>query len=121
MPRVRRTARTDSPASVKELDFTPRGEVFPSPVDWRDQFLYELMIDRFDDGKSHPPYDARRAKSQKPLDPKDGKIFQGGTLKGITRRLNYLRDMGVTGLWITSPLKNRQDDKASYHGYGAQD
>jgi|GEM_PF-2516441 len=34
--------------SVKELDFTSQGKVFPSPHDWRDVFIYFLLVDRFD-------------------------------------------------------------------------
>ena len=26
----------------------PQGEVFPSPCDWRDEFIYFLLVDRFD-------------------------------------------------------------------------
>ena len=50
------------PASVSEIDFTPRGQVFPSPLDWRDQFIYQLLIDRFDDGRPDAPaYDPQTA------------------------------------------------------------
>ena len=45
------------PRSVEEIDFTPRGPVFPSPVDWRDQFIYQLLVDRFDDASDQPPFD----------------------------------------------------------------
>jgi hypothetical protein len=53
---------TTAPASIQELDFKPRGKVFPSPRDWRDAFIYQLLVDRFDDGKDYPPYDADNAK-----------------------------------------------------------
>jgi len=44
--------------SVKELDFSPQGEVFPSPRDWRDGFIYFLLVDRFDNNQENlPPYD----------------------------------------------------------------
>lgn len=111
--------RTSSPRSVKQLDLRPRRPVHPSPVDWRDQILYELMIDRFDDGRDHPPYDPKTTKRGR--DPEQGVRFQGGTLRGITHRLDYLQGLGVTALWITPPLKNRPNDPGSYHGYGAQD
>ena len=48
--------------SIKKLDFHPRGRVFPSPVDWREQVIYQLVIDRFDDGRDHPRYDPKSAK-----------------------------------------------------------
>ena len=108
------------PSSVNDIDFTPRGPVFPSPVDWRDQFIYSLLIDRFDDGKDHPPYDPATA----PRGNRDrGRAhhFQGGTLKGVTRRLDYIKGLGCTAVWISPPFKQRQDDPTSYHGYGIQD
>ena len=39
--------------AANELDFAPVGKVFPSPIDWRDQVMYQLLIDRFDDGKDY--------------------------------------------------------------------
>jgi glycosidase len=116
---TRKSARHPHLTSVKQLDFTPRGKVFPSPADWRDQVIYQVLIDRFDDGKSHPPYNPRKATHGR--DAREGSRFQGGTLRGITRRLDYIRELGANSIWITPPLKNRLDDEASYHGYGAQD
>ena len=43
------TLMTQSPRSVAELDFKPLQDVFPSPRDWRDHVIYQLLIDRFDD------------------------------------------------------------------------
>src|SRR3954469_21201854 len=111
------TAR--APRSVRGLDFAPRGEVLPSPADWRDLVFYQLLVDRFDDNRDHPPYDP--APARRGRDVKQGAVFQGGNLKGITRRLDYLKNLGCTAIWITSPLKNRPGDPTSYHGYGAQD
>jgi glycosidase len=37
------------------------------------------------------------------------------------RRLDYLKGLGVTAIWMTPPLKGRPNDPGSYHGYGAQD
>src|SRR5215218_8507664 len=108
------------PSSVSEIDFAPRGPMFPSPVDWRDQFIYQLLIDRFDDNKEHPPFDPNST-------PRGGRDrsrayhFQGGTLKGVTRRLDYIKGLGCTAVWISPPFKQRQDDPTSYHGYGIQD
>jgi glycosidase len=115
----RKVAAEGRLTSVEQLDFTPRNKVFPSPDDWRDQVVYQLLIDRFDDAKNHPPYNPKREKRGR--DPKEGQRFQGGKIRGITRRLDYIRGLGCTTIWISPPLKNRLDDEASYHGYGAQD
>jgi glycosidase len=105
--------------SAGDLDFTPVGKVFPSPIDWRDQVMYQLLIDRFDDGKEYPPYDPNTTKRGR--DDKQACIFQGGKIKGITRRLDYLKNMGITAIWISPPFKNRQDDPNACHGYAIQD
>ncbi|MDP9174118.1 MAG: alpha-amylase family glycosyl hydrolase [Planctomycetota bacterium] len=108
-----------SPRSVRELDFGPRGDVFPSPVDWRDQFMYQLLLDRFDDNKDAPPY--KPESTPRGRDVKQSWIFQGGNLKGVTRRLDYIKNLGCTTIWISPPFKQRQDDGGSYHGYAIQD
>lgn len=113
--------------SVGDLTFEPRGAVQPSPLDWRDVTLYEIMIDRFDDGHDRPPapdgYPDRIG-----ADPKSGvhpdadyQHFQGGTLRGIARRLDYIQGLGVTGLWLTPPYKQCAWSDDSYHGYSIQD
>src|SRR4051812_1188646 len=110
----------DRPTSVNELDFTPRQDVFRSPRDWRDHPIYQLMIDRFDDGGDHPPYHPNEAK-RGGRDAESAHHFQGGQIKGITRRLDYIKGLGCTAVWISPPFKNRQDDPGSFHGYAIQD
>jgi glycosidase len=106
--------------SIAELDHTPRGKVFPSPPDWRDVFIYQLMIDRFDNDKPPGPlYDPKTARHGH--DPKQEGVFLGGKIRGITRRLDYLRGLGVTALWVSPPFKQRQDSPGDYHGYAIQD
>src|SRR5687768_17176050 len=105
--------------SVQELDFTPHGEVFPSPRDWRDVFLYQLLIDRFDDNQEHPAYDPKTAKRGR--DPQQARMFQGGKIKGITRRLDYIKNLGCNAIWISPPMKNRLEYNDSAHGYAIQD
>jgi hypothetical protein len=100
------------PRSVNEIDFTPRGPVFPSPVDWRDQFIYSLLIDRFDDAKDHPPFNPKTT-PRGGRDRERAHHFQGGTLKGVTRRMDYIKGLGCTAVWISPPFKQRQDDPTS--------
>lgn len=90
------------------------------PVDWRDQVLYFAMIDRFDDGDP-----ANNDQGAGVFDPADGRKYSGGDLAGLTRRLDYLEGLGVTGLWITPPVANQWWDGeanfSGYHGYWASD
>lgn len=109
-----------APASLAEVSFEPQIGVFRSPDDWRDQFFYQLLIDRFDNNRrGTPPYDPHSTPHGR--DPEEGGKFQGGNLKGIARRLDYIHNLGCTAIWISPPLKQRKDDEHSYHGYAAQD
>jgi len=105
--------------SVNELDFTSQGEVFPSPRDWRDQFIYFLLVDRFDNNQDNiPPYDSHSAPRGRDFE--QSKSFQGGNLKGVTRQLDYIRNLGCTAIWLSPIFKNRQEKNDTYHGYGIQ-
>jgi glycosidase len=103
--------------SVSDIDFLPQNDVFPSPQDWRDQFIYFLLVDRFDNNQSnihlHDPVSASGSR-----DPAQGKLFQGGNLRGITRRLDYIRNLGCTAIWLSPIFKNRQEKNDTYHGLG---
>jgi glycosidase len=105
--------------STGHLDFQPAAPLHPSPLDWRDQFIYFLLVDRFDDNVAATP--AYQPGVNNGLDAEQGHRFQGGNLKGITRRLDYIRELGCTTIWLSPILKNRIDKDDSYHGYGIQD
>jgi glycosidase len=85
---------------------------FASPEDWRDQWIYFLMLDRFNNPGAPPrnlPYDALY----------DG--FQSGSLNGARQQLPYLKELGVGAIWLSPVLKNAQYSPGSYHGYAIQD
>ena len=65
---------------------------FPSPQDWRDHWIYFLMVDRFNNPESPPCFS--------PWDGEHG-AFQGGTLKGIQQQLDYLQQLGVGAIWLS--------------------
>ena len=110
---------TNALCSARSLDFTPRSAVFPSPSDWREHFIYFLLVDRFDNNAEAPAYGPDTVVYGR--DPSQGGMFQGGNLKGIMRRLDYLQGLGVGAIWLSPVLKNRQEHAGSYHGYGIQD
>lgn len=89
----------------------------PSP-DWRDQVLYFVLTDRFDNGE--PRNDDQGAGE---FDPTRADRYSGGDLAGVQRRLGYLQGLGVTGLWLTPWVANQWLDGAyaGYHGYWASD
>ncbi|HEX2704133.1 MAG TPA: pullulanase-type alpha-1,6-glucosidase [Candidatus Lustribacter sp.] len=61
------------------------------------------------------------------LDPTDKGFFHGGDLTGLTQRLDYIKDLGTTAIWLTPTFKNRPvqgaapDISAGYHGYWITD
>ena len=87
----------------------------PSP-DWRDQIIYFAVTDRFADGDPrNNDFGAGEFKAG------DRTRFNGGDLKGLTQRLDYIRGLGATALWITPPVANQWVEPSGqytgYHGY----
>ena len=83
-------------------------------LDWRDQILYFVLTDRFDDGN---PRNNDQGAGE--YDPSDRRRFSGGDLAGLRRRLDYIQALGVTGLWISPPVLNQwwNGSYGGYHGY----
>ena len=90
----------------------------PSP-DWRDQVIYFVMTDRFDN--ADPANDDQGAGE---FDPRSNAHYNGGDLKGLQRRLDYIQGLGATALWITPPVANQWWDDSvkfsGFHGYWAE-
>ncbi len=89
----------------------------PSP-DWRDQVVYFVMTDRFDDGDP-----ANNDQGAGEYDPKSNAHYNGGDFAGLRRRLDYIAGLGATTLWITPPVAQLWWDGSAkyggYHGYWA--
>lgn len=85
---------------------------FPSPTDWRDQWIYFLITDRFN-GLESPQSTWNRKFNHR----------QGGTFEGVRRQLGYLRELGVGAIWLSPVLKNSRPDSFEfvYPGYSTQD
>lgn len=121
MPTIEITA----PTKLFDTNLQPRGTVHPSPLTWRDHVLYFLLPDRFSDGheSNRPMFDEDDLlvhKSNNKVEwMEGGKTFQGGTIAGIKSKLEYLKNMGVTTLWI-APIWKQRKDLETYHGYGIQ-
>ncbi|MFQ5421869.1 MAG: alpha-amylase family glycosyl hydrolase, partial [Anaerolineae bacterium] len=119
------TIEPHAPTTLAHLDLTPCGPVHPSPADWRDQTLYFLLPDRFSDGRErerplfNPSHPNQFRHPDKAAWMAAGKVFQGGTLKGIQSKLDYLHNLGVTTLWI-GPIWRQRAELETYHGYGIQ-
>jgi neopullulanase len=90
--------------------------------------MYLIMIDRFADGdpsNNDPP------QSRGIYDRKNKFYYHGGDLQGVIDRLPYLKELGVTAIWLTPWYDNYdrlnqielKEDKPStgFHGYNPQD
>ena len=82
----------------------------------QDDVIYLIMPDRFANGD---PTNDEPAEAPGSHDRSKPRAYHGGDLRGIQNHLQYLKDLGVTTLWLTPVVKNgaAQD----YHGYGAVD
>ncbi len=79
--------------------------------------IYLIMPDRFANGD--PGNDVIPGMFEG-VDRTKGGMRHGGDLKGITDRLDYIKDLGFTAIWLNSALENNQR-KSSYHGYAITD
>ena len=84
----------------------------------RDDVIYLIMPDRFADGD--PSNNMPKGAGPGTYDRKVAKAYHGGDLKGIQDHLPYLKDLGVTTLWL-SPIVDNDNVSETYHGYGAID
>lgn len=81
-----------------------------------DDVIYLIMPDRFDDGDASNNFPNSGA-----YDLNSPRAYHGGDLRGIQQRLSYLKDLGVTTIWITPIYQNDDRTGKDYHGYGAVD
>jgi glycosidase len=109
------------PRSVHDLDLSPLPgkRYFSSDREWREEFIYFLMVDRFHDGKAREPRSGP-ARASGCGQPEQLRRFCGGRIEGITRHLDYIADLGCTAVWLSPVFEN--DDapdpsSGSYHGY----
>jgi glycosidase len=100
----------------------------------QDDVIYFIMPDRFADG-DRSNNDPR--KSPGLYDRTRGRHYHGGDFQGVIDHLDYLKELGVTAIWINPVYDNtdRPDEKetypeveggpkrptTAYHGYGAID
>ena len=106
-------AQTWTPMPSRTNDI-PGYTFHPSPDDWRDVPLYQIITDRYQDGDplnndDNPDADVNAF----------GTIsIHGGDFEGIEQKLDYLQMLGMRGVWISPVVKNVN---GIFHGYAAQD
>ena len=93
----------------------------------RERF-YFLMADRFANGSTANDRGGLSGdRLATGFDPTDKGFYHGGDLKGVTEKLDYIKGLGTTAIWLTPSFKNRpvqvsaNDTSAGYHGYWITD
>ncbi len=77
----------------------------PTPTWSQEAVIYQIFVDRFFPGKGNSW-----------LSPPNPAGFYGGTIRGITEKLDYIDSLGVNVLWLTPIFPS-----PSHHGYDATD
>jgi glycosidase len=88
-------------------------QAFASPAEWRDQWIYFLMVDRFNNSLAPPRH--------LPFDDPNYYDFQGGNLASIQDQLPYIKRLGAGAIWLSPVLRNVPFQGGTYHGYGIHD
>ena len=89
--------------------------------DWDEQVIYFMMTDRFYNGDvSNDQVVVGDVTNPRGL-------YRGGDFKGVTAKLDYLKELGVDSIWLTPIVENIHQNVGSatdgeyyaYHGYWA--
>lgn len=80
--------------------------------------IYLLMPDRFANGDVNND----KVNGMRDMSLSRDSLYtrHGGDIQGLINNLDYLKDLGITAIWMTPEIENDQKS-ASYHGYAATD
>jgi len=81
-----------------------------------DDAIYLIMPDRFANGD---PTNDEPTGWKGSHDRANPRAYHGGDLRGVKAHLPYLKELGITTIWLTPVVKNGAPQ--DYHGYGAVD
>ncbi|EEF58131.1 alpha-amylase family glycosyl hydrolase [Pedosphaera parvula] len=81
---------------------------------WQAQNIYQIVTDRFFDG------DASNNNAEGNYNPgsSSGSTVHGGDFKGIEQKLDYIKALGATAIWISPIVQNAS---GQFHGYAGSD
>jgi len=81
---------------------------------WQAQSIYQIITDRFYDG------DPSNDNADGNYDPAGhrGTSVHGGDFKGIEEKLDYIKSLGATAIWISPVVLN---ERGEFHGYAGVD
>ena len=121
---------TPAPDETVAPDKTPGPEESSGPsstpapftrTDFRDETIYFMMTSRFYDGDSSNNCVSWRDtgtddNKNNPGNAADDPVWRGD-FKGVVEKLDYIKALGFSAIWITPVVKNASD--YDYHGYHA--
>ena len=87
--------------------------LFPSRTDFRDESIYFVMTTRFYNGDPENDTQCWDAQNYNVGDP-----AWRGDFKGLIEKLDYIKALGFTAVWITPIVENASG--YDYHGYHAR-
>ncbi len=79
---------------------------------WQAQSIYQIVTDRFFDG------DAANNNADGNYNAAGTTSVHGGDFKGVEQKLDYIKALGATALWISPVVLNGH---GQFHGYAARD
>lgn len=106
------TVKVTTPQVIREEYFT-----------WKNATVYFVLTDRFYNGDTSNDESYHRHKTAAGS---NVATFHGGDIKGLTQKLDYLDNLGVSAIWITAPYEQMhgwtggKDDAFphyAFHGY----
>jgi alpha-amylase len=77
---------------------------------WQAQSIYQIVTDRFYDGNTN------NDNAEGTYDPSNPTGVHGGDFAGLEQKLDYIKALGATAIWISPIVLNTE---GQYHGYSA--
>ncbi len=93
-----------------------------------DEVVYFVLPDRFENGDTANDRGGLTGdRLTTGFDPTHKGFYHGGDLKGLTARLDYIKGLGASAIWLGPIYKNKPvqggpgEESAGYHGYWITD
>jgi len=123
--------RVDGPGHVSKTytHVNPQHELSSKNIG--NEIIYQIFVDRFANG--NPDNDCiHEGRFCAQGGHEDWYRYQGGDIRGIVNHMSYLKDLGVTRVWLSPIVENQQVtvrtrkfgrdvEVSSYHGYWFKD
>lgn len=94
----------------------------------QDEVIYFVLPDRFNNGdNSNDTGGITGDKMAHGFDATHKGFYHGGDLYGLTQKLDYLQNLGITAIWFAPIFKNKPvqgapgQESSGYHGYWVTD